>query len=214
MKDIVIYGAGGFGREIACLIKLINEKERKWNVVGFLDDNPEIKGTVNEYGKVLGGIDWINSYNKPLAVAVAVGSSADVQDISSKINNLHVDFPNIIAPSVTFLDKESVRMGEGNIICSSCLISCNVTIGNFNLMNGFIPVGHDTVIGNYNVIMPSTNISGRVSIGDRNFLGVKSTVLQCVKIGNDVRIGAGSVLMRNTKDGNLYMGNPAAKVKL
>ena len=214
MKDIVIYGAGGFGREIACLIKLINEKERKWNVVGFLDDNPEIKGTVNEYGKVLGGIDWINSYNKPLAVAVAVGSSADVQDISSKINNLHVDFPNIIAPSVTFLDKESVRMGEGNIICSSCLISCNVTIGNFNLMNGFIPVGHDTVIGNYNVIMPSTNISGRVSIGDRNFLGVKSTVLQCVKIGNDVRIGAGSVLMRNTKDGNLYMGNPAVKVKL
>lgn len=214
MKDIVIYGAGGFGREIACLIKLINEKERKWNVVGFLDDNPEIKGTVNEYGKVLGGIDWINSYNKPLAVAVAVGSSADVQDISSKINNLHVDFPNIIAPSVTFLDKESVRMGKGNIICSSCLISCNVTIGNFNLMNGFIPVGHDTVIGNYNVIMPSTNISGRVSIGDRNFLGVKSTVLQCVKIGNDVRIGAGSVLMRNTKDGNLYMGNPAVKVKL
>ena len=216
MKDIVIYGAGGFGREVACLIRLINESERetKWNIIGFLDDDEKIWGKDNKYGKVLGGADWLNSYVKPIAVAVAVGSSSAVQAITSRINNPHVEFPNIIAPSVSFLDKKSVRMGKGNIICSSCLISCNVTIGDFNLLNGYIPVGHDAVIGNYNIIMPSTNISGCVSIGDKNFLGVKSTVLQCVKIGNDVRVGAGSVVMRNTKDGYLYMGNPATKVKI
>ena len=41
MKDIAIYGAGGFGREIACLIQMINksEKKPKWNIVGFFDDN-------------------------------------------------------------------------------------------------------------------------------------------------------------------------------
>lgn len=38
MKDIAIYGAGGFGREVACMIKHINESadEPIWNLVGFL----------------------------------------------------------------------------------------------------------------------------------------------------------------------------------
>jgi serine acetyltransferase len=68
-------------------------------------------------------------------------------------------------------------------------------------------------MGNYNVVMPSVNISGAVKIGDCNFFGVQSVVLQCLKIGNDTRIGANSVIIRNTKDGNLYMGNPATKIK-
>ena len=214
MKDIVIYGAGGLGREIACLLKLINESSPEWNLIGFLDDDEKLWGSDNKYGIVLGGADWLNQYDKPLAVAIAVGSPAAVQAITKKITNPKVDFPNIIAPSVIFLDKESVCMGKGNIICSLCIISCNVSIGNFNLLNGYFPIGHDSIIGSYNVIMPSSNISGGVVIGDRNFFGVKSTILQYVKIGNDVRVGADSVVMRNTKDGNLYMGNPATKVKL
>ena len=40
MKDIAIYGAGGFGKEVACLIKRINEQEPTWKLVGFFDDNP------------------------------------------------------------------------------------------------------------------------------------------------------------------------------
>lgn len=214
MKDIAIFGAGGFGREIACLIKIINRENPTWNLIGFYDDNASLWGQDIGYGKVLGGVDALNSREKPLSVVVAIAVPQTLKTVVDKIHNPMVDFPNIIAPSVTFLDKYSVGMGKGNIICSSSLLSCNVSLGDFNVLNGFIPVGHDTVIGNFNVIMPSTNISGGVIIGDENFIGVQSIVLQYVKIGNRVRIGAGSVVMRNTKDGNLYMGNPATKVKL
>lgn len=214
MKDIAIFGAGGFGREIACLINLINRENPAWNLIGFYDDNASLWGQEIGYGKVLGGIDALNSREAPLSIVVAIGVPQTLRIVVEKIKNPVIDFPNIIAPSVTFLDRVSVSMGKGNIICSSCLLSCNISLGDFNVLNGFIPVGHDTVIGNFNVIMPSTNISGGVNIGDENFLGVKSTVLQYVKIGNNVRVGAGSVVMRNTKDGNLYMGNPATKVKL
>ena len=43
MKDIAIYGAGGFGREVACMIKHINESadEPIWNLVGFFDDGKQ-----------------------------------------------------------------------------------------------------------------------------------------------------------------------------
>ncbi len=214
MKDIAIFGAGGFGREIASLLRLINHDEPKWNIVGFFDDNQSLWGMDVCYGLVLGGMEALNNWGKPLSLVIAIGVPKTLKVVSEKIKNPIIDYPNIVAPSVTFLDKESINMGKGNIICSSCLISCNVTMGNFNILNGFIPVGHDTVIGNYNVIMPSTNISGGVRIGDENFMGVKSTILQNTKIGNDVRVGAGSVVIRNTKDGNLYMGNPATIVKL
>lgn len=214
MKDIAIYGAGGFGREVACLIRLINESldEPRWNQIGFFDDNKGIKGTTNEYGKVLGGMETLNAWKTPLDIAIAVGNPQVVKKIAEGVNNSLVDFPNIIAPSVTWLDKRNVRMGKGNLLCSGCLVSCNIEIGNFNVFNGCIPIGHDTRIGNYNVIMPSCNISGGITMGDCNFMGVKSAVLQYLKIGNNTRIGAGAVVMRNTKDGYLYIGIPAQKL--
>ena len=214
MKDIAIYGAGGFGREVACLINLINRETPKWNLIGFFDDDPNLKGTHNEYGEVLGGKDVLNQWEKQLDVVIAIGSPTVLRTVAKGIQNPLVDFPNLIAPTALFLDKDNVRIGKGNIICSSCLISCNVTIGDFNIFNGHVPVGHDTEIGNYNVVMPSVNISGGVKMGDENFLGVQSVVLQYVKIGNLVRLGANSVLMRNAKDNLLYMGNPAVKMKL
>ena len=214
MKDIVIYGAGGFGREIACLINLINEHSPEWRLIGFLDDDETIWGSKNKYGEVLGGAEWLNNYDKSLAVAIAVGSPSAVQAITSRISNSNLDFPNLFAPSVTFLDRESLRIGKGNIFCTNCFISCNVQIGDFNLFNGYIPVGHDAIIGNCNVVMPSVNISGAVVLGNGNFLGVQSVVLQGVKVGNNTRIGANSVVMRKTKDGYLYMGNPAKRIAL
>ena len=213
MKDLAIYGAGGFGREVACLIRQINEVTPTWNFIGFFDDG-KAKGERNEYGICLGGLIDLNAWTSELSVVMAIGSPTTLSTLIGKIVNPKIVFPNIIAPTTIFLDCESVIMGQGNIICHRCLISCNVTIGNFNLFNGHIPIGHDTIIGDYNVIMPSVNISGGVEIGNCNFMGVQSVVLQYQKIGNNVRIGANSVIIRTAKDENLYMGNPATKVKL
>ena len=212
MKDIAIFGAGGLGRELACLINRINEHQATWNLIGFFDDGVN-KGASNEYGTILGGMEELNNWATSLSVVIAVGSPNAIYSIINKINNPNIEFPNIVAPNVTFLDKQAVSIGKGNVICSNCLLSCNVSIGDFNIFNGYVPIGHDTAIGNYNVFMPSVNISGGVTIGDCNFFGVQSVVLQYIKIGNNVRVGANSVMMRHGKDGFLYMGNPAMKTQ-
>lgn len=214
MKDIAVYGAGGLGREIACIIRMINEREPSWNFIGFFDDAPSYKGTKNEYGEIFGGYEILNQWEKPIDVVISVGSPSALRIISSRITNPLVEFPNIIAPSVSFLDENRVKMGKGNIFCTNCMISTNVEIGNFNIFNGYIPLGHDAKIGSFNVVMPSCNISGGVEIGNSNFFGVQSVVLQYQKIGNNVRVGANSVIMRNTKDGFLYLGNPAKKMEI
>lgn len=212
MKNIAIYGAGGFGREVACLLHRINTVNPQWNFIGFFDDG-QAQGSSNEYGTVLGNIDVLNAWETPLSVVFAIGSPKAVFAIHSKICNTQIEFPNIIAPDLVLFDPNNIRIGIGNVICSKCLISCNVEIGNFNIFNGSVNVGHDAVIGNYNSIMPAVCISGGVHIGERNFIGVNSVILQYKTIGNDTIIGAGSVVIRNTKDESTYVGNPASRIK-
>jgi sugar O-acyltransferase (sialic acid O-acetyltransferase NeuD family) len=213
MTSILIYGAGGFGQEVACLLKVINQKNPTWDFLGFVDDGIPA-GTRNAYGEVLGDVTYVNDLETPTAVVIAIASSGIIMHITQKITNKHIFFPNIIAPDVLFFDKDSFNIGQGNLITFGCRMSCNVEIGNFNILNGQVSFGHDVTIGNYNVIMPETRISGESHIGNSNFFGVRSLVLQGIKIGTNTRIGAASVVMRNTKDDSLYIGNPAKKTEI
>ncbi len=210
MKDIAIFGAGGFGREVACLIRQINKKSPEWNLIGFFDDNPTLLGTKNEYGEVLGGTDALNQYGKELAVAIALGNPSVVRKVVESITNENVWFPNLIAPDVIIMDEDTFSMGKGNIICSKCWISCNVHLGDFNILNVGITVGHDARFGRYNTLMPAVNISGEVIVGEENFFGVASVVLQQKKIGCKTVIGGNSMIIKNTKDDRTYVGNPAS----
>ena len=149
MKNIAIFGAGGFGREVACLIDMINRETPTWNLIGFFDDNAKLKGTSNEYGKVLGGMSELNSWQGPLSVAIAIGNPTTVKRVAKKIDP-RFDFPNLIAPGTVFLDKNNIKFGKGNIVCVGCFFSINVQVGDFNTFNNFISIGHDVRIGNYN----------------------------------------------------------------
>lgn len=213
VKRIAIYGAGGLGREVAGGIKRINNssKGEKWELVGFYDDRLEPGTQVSHYGEVLGGMAELNKLKEPLALAIAVGSPSTRKLLFERITNPNISFPNLIAPSFKILDPETFKIGRGNIIQDNCSATCDVTIGDFNVLNGSDILGHDDKIGNFNVIMPGVHLSGDVKIGECNLLGVNSVVLQQIKIGNNVTLGAGSVLMTKPKDGYTYIGTPAKK---
>lgn len=209
MNKIAIYGAGGFGREVFCLIQKINAASPRWEVIGFFDDGKPKGEPVGRYGKVLGGVKELNSWPDSLAVVVAAGCSENMRKIVGGIQSPNITFPNIIHPDVVYADEESVTMGKGNIVQRNSAFSCDVKMGDFNVFNGGTVLGHDVVLGSYNVLMPAVRISGSTTVGDGNFFGISSIVLQGLKIGNGVTLSAGSVLMRKAKDGKLYIGNPA-----
>lgn len=212
VQKIAIYGAGGFGREVAGGIMRINmESDTKWEIIGFFDDNIPIGTDVSHFGKILGGKDALNAIEEPLALAIAVGDPNSRKSIRQSITNPNISFPNLIAPSFKVLDPETFKIGYGNIIQDNCSVTCDVTIGDFNVFNGSNVIGHDDVIGDFNVLMPSVHLSGAVTVGDCNLLGVDSIVLQQIAIGNHVTLGAGSVLMTKPKDGYTYIGVPAKK---
>jgi sugar O-acyltransferase (sialic acid O-acetyltransferase NeuD family) len=212
MNKLVIYGAGGFGREIACLINSINTVKNQWDLIGFIDDGlPE--GHSNRFGKVIGNLETLNNYHEKIAVAISIATPEIIKKLTDAITNPNVWYPNLIAPDVKFHDAASFSSGAGNIIFFSCRISCDVKIGSFNLMNSLASLGHDVVIGDRNVLNPAVRISGDCRVGNDNFLGVHSIILQGISIGDNTRIGAASVVLRKTKNDSLYYGNPARRIK-
>ncbi|MCF0220114.1 MAG: serine acetyltransferase [Muribaculaceae bacterium] len=207
MKDFAIYCAGGFGREVYCLV-FRRIKNPDWNFVGFFDDSIE-KGTQLQYGVCLGGMQDLNAWPTPIDLCIANGSPKALKHISQSITNPRVSFPNIIDPATSFADPSTNKLGKGNIFAAEDHLSINVEIGNFNVFNSDVGLGHDVKMGDCNVFMPNSKVSGSVNIGNENLIGACSFILQGLKIGNNVTLSPGSILLTKPKDGNTYIGNPA-----
>ena len=211
MKDIVIIGAGGFGREVQWLLERINEREKTWNILGYVDDGKE-RGTLIDDLPVLDGIEFLREVKKPLAVVCAVGASKTRKRIMEGLGGTdYLEFPNIIDPSVRM--SERITMGKGNIVCAGNILTVDITLGDFNIINLDCTVGHDAVLHSYVTVYPSVNISGCVEVGEVSELGTGSHIIQGVKIGSHAIVGAGSVVIREIPSDCTAVGSPAKPIK-
>lgn len=214
MQNIALYGVGGLGREIACLISRINASSPTWELIGFFDDAHPVGEKVSHFGYTLGGIAELNSWSTPLCLALCFGSPITLSKIRNKIINPNISFPNLIDPTFDVEDMETFSIGIGNIIKRETSVTTCVSIGNYNVLNGSIRIGHDASIGDYNVLMAGVRVSGEVSIGNQNLLGTDSFIKQQIQIGNNITLSPLSALLTRPKDGNTYIGNPAKRFSI
>ncbi len=202
IKDLVIYGAGGLGREILSLIR--RDYADEWRVVGFVDDSeygPESIYGVRVYDKT-----FLDSRN--FAVILAIGNPVFKGKIFSELLEYrNIEFPNIISRKA--IVNHYIHLGKGNVITDFCWISTNVTIGDGVLVNVATTIGHDSKIGDFVSIMPQCAISGKVNVENSSLIGAKSFILQGKHIGQRSVVAAGSCVFRNVDDGETVWGNPA-----
>lgn len=212
MKDIAIFGVGGFGREVLALIKDINKVEPIWNIIGFFDDGYEKGILVNGYPN-LGKTEDLNNWGTPLSLAVSIGSPVIKKGILDNISNPLIDYPTLIHPSAWIGDKEFVEIGNGCIICAGVMITTNVKINDFVILNLQCTVGHDTVINNLAAFMPSVNISGEVNIGEGVYVGTGAKIINQLEIGDYTIVGAGAVVAKSLPAHCTAVGVPAKPIK-
>jgi len=210
MNKIAIVGAGGFGIEVACLIEDINKKNYQWEIVGFFDD-VKIGETINDY-KVLGGINDLKKVDEKMSLAIAIGWPKPRKKIVENILNPKLNFPALIHPSVMM--SRFAEIGDGSIICAGSIITVNIKIGKFVIINVDCTIGHEAVIKDYCSLMPSVNVSGEAEVGTGSFLGTNSLVINRKKIGDNSIIGAGAVVIDDVPNNCTAVGNPAKVVKI
>lgn len=212
MKKIAIYGAGGFGREIAFLIDDINKVNLQYEFIGYFDDGKEKGEIVNSF-PVLGGMEELNSYDNDLAIAIAVAQPSTKRKIVESITNKNVTFPSVIHPSVLIGPKDVTSIGDGCIICAGNIITVNIDIKDFVILNLSCTVGHDTVINNYCSFMPTVNISGEVNIGQEVYVGTGAKIINQLEIGEGTIVGAGAVVAKTLPANCTAVGIPAKPIK-
>ena len=212
MKDLYIIGAGGFGREVAWLVRRINEQSPTWNLVGFIDDDVRKHGTLEDGYPVVGGTELLGSEQEDTYVVCAVGSAQIRKSIVDKLKVYSkIKYATLIDPSVIISDR--VKIGEGSIMCAGTIVTVDVVLGKHVIINLDCTVGHDAVIGNFVTMYPSVNVSGMVRVGECVELGTGMQVIQGKKIVEKAIIGAGGVVVKDILDEGTYVGVPVVKVK-
>ncbi len=211
MKKIAIVGAGGFGREVKTIIDSINKVKETFTFIGFYDDGIEKNKQINGY-PVLGGIADINLLQKEISIVIAIGEPATKKRIIEQITNSKVVFPNIISPKAE-ISNDFISLGKGNIICSGNILTCNIEIKDFVVLNLMCTVGHDTIIESYSSFMPSVNISGEVLIGEGVYVGTGVKIVNQLEIGEYAIIGAGAVVAKSIPPRCTAVGIPAKPIK-
>jgi sugar O-acyltransferase (sialic acid O-acetyltransferase NeuD family) len=208
VNEIAIYGAGGFGRETLEMIHQMNKSgNSRWRPIGFFDDRIK-KGTFVEGLPVLGDSTELNASANALAVVVTVADPLIRHSICSKIRKPNITFPPLVHPSAN-LGSASNKIHEGVIITAGVILTTNVVVEEFTIINLLSTIGHDVTIGAYSSIMPACHVSGNVKIGPRAFLGTAACILQNLSIGENAVVGAGSVVTRSVDPSTTVYGAPA-----
>ena len=211
MKNkIVIFGAGGFAREIYHLCKNAGLME----VVGFI--SPEKTGKSSDDLlplSVLGkdkDLPMLIHNLKVNAFVSAIGHPATRKKCIEYAYGYNLVAKNIVHPSSVLLTEID---DIGCIAYPNVTIMNDCNIGQGVLFNSNTSIGHDTFIGDYCNLNPGAHVAGKVVIGTGTVVGIGVVVKENILIGKNVTIGAGSVVVKDIPDDQIVYGNPARQAK-
>ena len=208
MYNIIIVGAGGFGREVNLWAKDSFSKDQ-YKIKGFLDDNPRILGN---YDMNVGIIGDLNSYEikNQDRFLFAIGEIDVKKNLVARLKKKGAKFLTLIHP--TAIVANTAKIGQGVIICPFVTVSDHVQLGDFIIMNIYSSCGHDAKVGNYCILSPYATINGFVILEDEVFLGTHAAAIPYKKVGYKSKISANSVVMRDVAANKIVFGVPGKAI--
>lgn len=212
MQRVVILGGGGLAREVLDVFRACNEVTERYEVVGFIDENPESKGKVLSGVPVLGGFDALDGMGSSDLYAIAgVGSPVTRRKLVTKAVRQGLRFCNVFHPTAVL--TEYIQWGVGVVVTAGCIFTNHIRVGNHSFVNLDCTVGHDAVIEDYCNINPGVHVSGNVTLEQGCEIGTGAVIIQGVRIGYWSVIGAGAVVSRDLPCNVTAVGVPARVIK-
>ena len=208
MKKVFIVGGDGFARECHSNLNVMKRDDPSIEFGGFLGHGG-YGHTVNykHLQEFYLGEESDHTFKEDEYVIIGAGYPDLRRKIYNDLKKRNVRFFNLILGKY----GSSVTFGEANISVYTSL-TVNTKIGNGNVFNGAVIVGHDTEIGDFNFFGPRSSVLGTVKIGNDNIIGTNAVILPHAKIGNNNKIAPLSAVYKGCRNNCYMLGNPALKV--
>lgn len=206
-RRLYIFGAGGFGREVAWLA------EQAWGTdveIRFMVDNPRfLKDAVN--GIPISLLSQV-APSKDARYLIALGDPAQRQRLALVFAAAGYQPATLVHPRAEM--SRWIEVGSGSVICANCVVTCNVSIGLHVHVNLDCSIGHDVSIGDYVTLSPGVNVSGNVRIGRGVFVGTNACFINGrpdtpLVIGDGAIVAAGACVIKDVPPNVLVAGVPA-----
>ena len=211
MKQLLIIGARGFGREVYNLFLKCKKAGLEVECKGFLDSKSDALDNYSNYPPIISSVE--DYVIQPDDVFIcALGDVRYKKQYVTYLKEKGAQFISLIHPKAEI--DLNTEIGEGCIIRSYSSISCDVKIGNFVTIMAFTAIGHDAKVGDWSHIGAHCFMGGGSRLGEMVTMNPGARILSHKEAEDGSTIGAGSVVISKVKEKTTVFGVPAKKFEL
>ena len=209
MKNLIIIGAGGMGREIYDLATLCKEYNCEYVIKGFLDNSIDVLEEFNGYPPVISTIDNYIIGDDDVFTC-SMGNVIDKKKNIQIILDKGGEFINLIHPDA-YIGKNS-KIGVGCILLKNAYIGVDCVIDDYVLIQLSAVIGHDVKVGKYSRIDNFVVCVGGTELKEGVTVYTSSVINHKVIVEKNSTVGACSFVIRKVKENTVVYGNPAKKI--
>lgn len=211
--QLVLVGSGGFGRETAEVVRAMNDAHPggpRWNLLGFLDDDPGLWGTSVSGTPVLAGVDALAELPDAHVVLCtgSPGNFTSKKRIAERLGLPPERYATLVHPSAVV--PESCRLGEGTVVLAGTVATTDVEVG---AHVGIMPqsvLTHDCRLDDFVTVGAAVCLAGGVHVQEGAYLGAGCQIRGTLTIGAWALVGMGAVVLADVPPGEVWTGVPAS----
>lgn len=205
--DIVLIGAGGFARETAAWLRA--EPALPWRLLGFLDDDPALRGSELGGTPVLGPIEEAARLSG-VRFVVCTGNPSNFGSRRRIVERLGLpgsSYATLVHPRASI--GAGTTLGVGSVLGANVVTTADVSIGSHVLVMPSVVLTHDDIVEDDVTIGSGALVAGGVRIERGAYIGAGACIREGRTIGGGALVGMGSVVVHDVPPGEVWCGNPA-----
>ncbi|WP_455949427.1 hypothetical protein [Odoribacter laneus] len=210
MRNLVVFGDSPFAERISIYIR----EEKQDNLVAFTLDKERIIRTSIDGIPIL-PLDELDIYFDKDSFEIILGIGyTQMNNLRSLLYNRCISLGYRVG---SYISNNAIvytsEIGDGSIILPNVLVGPRCKIGVCTFFESSCALSHDNIIGNFNFLSTNAVLGGNAKVGNHCFIGLHSTIKNSLIIPDYTLIGSGANLIKSPEDTySVYTGNPAKRL--